>query len=64
MNFNLHRTVNKTQYFLEFLVAPKSSKLVDDISNQFQTMFFSIIGSVKSEKINVKLYRKISIKTI
>ena len=31
MKFNIHQSVDKTGYFLDFLMTPKSLKLVDDI---------------------------------
>ena len=35
MNFNMHKSADKTKDFLVPLITLKSLKLVDDISNQF-----------------------------
>ena len=42
MNFNVHKNVDKTEYFLDFLITRKSSKLLDNISNQFNYQHYSI----------------------
>ena len=35
MNFNMHQSVDKTEYFLDSWITCQSLKLVDNISNQF-----------------------------
>ena len=35
MKLNIHRSVDKTGYFLDSLITRKSFKLENDISNQF-----------------------------
>ena len=39
MKFNINRIFNKTAYFLDSMVTRKSLKLVDDISNQFNSAY-------------------------
>ena len=47
MKLNIHRSVNKTGYFLDSLIAYKSLKLVDHISNQLSNLKFLIINITK-----------------
>ena len=40
MNFNMHQSHDKAEYFLDYLIACKSFKLVDNISNQFILQYY------------------------
>ena len=39
MNFNMHQSVDKIEYFLDSLITRKSLKLVNYISNQFNHQY-------------------------
>ena len=40
MKFDIHQSVDKTEYFLDFLITRKTLKLLDDISNQFDHHYY------------------------
>ena len=50
MNFNMHKSVDKTECFLDSLINCKSLKLVDDILNQFIHEYNSILLLIILEK--------------
>ena len=45
----MHKSVEKTEYFLDSLIIRKSLKLLDNVSNQFNYQCYLIILVIRSE---------------
>ena len=49
MDFNMHRSFDITEHFLDPLINRKSLKLVHDISNQFNHQYYQTFFLIMSE---------------
>ena len=44
MNFNMHQSLDTRKYFPDSLIIRKSLKLLDNISNQYYSIFWLIMS--------------------
>ena len=58
MNFNMHQSIDKTEYFIDSLITHESLKLVDYIPNhlyhQYYLIFLLIMSEMRRTGVNLR----------